>query len=81
MPDTIPATLELPRDVAAALEEPRARATRLLRRAVRPADLSDLFAAMGALSDDARRRGLTAEVLQAKLGAHVRERRNRAPDA
>lgn len=81
MPDTVPVTLDLPPAVAAALESPvaRERAARLLARTVAPAGVADLFAAMDALSDEARRRGLTDEILQAELDAHIAERRGQRP--
>ncbi|MFC7694940.1 hypothetical protein ACFQY5_40690 [Paeniroseomonas aquatica] len=40
-----------------------------------------LFAAMDALSDEARRRGLTNEILDAELAAYNAERRDRPPTA
>lgn len=86
MPDearTVPVTLELDPDTAAALEDPatRARVERLIRRTVRPASVERLFEAMDALSAEARRRGLTDEILQAELEAYNAERRDRPPPA
>jgi hypothetical protein len=82
MPDTVPVTLDLEPDLAAALADPaiRARLERLVRRTLRPAaGVERLFAAMDALSDDARRRGLTDEILQEELAAYNAERRDRPP--
>ncbi len=83
MPDTVPVTLEVEPDVAAALADPatRERVARLVSRAVRPAGAEHLFAAMDALSAEARRRGLTDEILQEELAAHNAERRDRPPAA
>ncbi|MBL6082414.1 hypothetical protein JMJ56_31085 [Belnapia sp. T18] len=83
MPDTVPVTLEVEPDVAAALADPatRERVARLVSRAVRPASAERLFAAMDALSAEARRRGLTDEILQEELAAHNVERRDRPPAA
>jgi hypothetical protein len=78
MPDTVPVTIEVEPEIAAALGDPltRARLERLIRRTLRPAGVDALFAAMDALSDDARRRGLTDEILQAELAAYNAERRD-----
>jgi hypothetical protein len=58
---------------------PRARLERLIRRTRRPAGIDALFAAMDAMSNEARRRGLTGDILQAELQAYNAERR--APSA
>lgn len=85
MPDThtVPVTLELDSETAAALADPatRARVERLIRRTVLPpgAGVERLFAAMDALSDDARRRGLTDQIVDEELAAHNAERRDRLP--
>lgn len=78
MPDTIPVTIEVEPDIAVALGDPatRARLERLIRRTLRPAGVAVLFEAMDALSEDARRRGLTDEIVQAELDAHNAERRD-----
>jgi len=78
MPDTVPVTIEVEPEIAAALGDPltRARLERLIRRTLRPAGVDELFAAMDALSDDARRRGLTDDILQAELAAYNAERRD-----
>ncbi|HST74306.1 MAG TPA: hypothetical protein VLJ20_02955 [Acetobacteraceae bacterium] len=83
MPDTVHATLEVEPEIAAALEDPatRARVERLIRRTVRPAGVERLFAAMDALSAEARRRGLTDEILEAELTAYNAERREPPPGA
>lgn len=81
MPDTntVPVTLDVAPEVAAALEDPatRERVARLVSRAVRPTSVERLFAAMDALSAEARRRGLTDEILEEELAAHNAERRER----
>jgi len=78
MPDTVPVTIEVEPEIAAALGDPqtRARLERLIRRTLRPAGVDELFAAMDALSDYARRRGLTDDILQAELAAYNAERRD-----
>ena len=83
MPDTVPVTLEVEPEIAAALEDPatRARVERLIRRTVRPAGIERLFSAMDALSAEARRRGLTDEILEAELAAYNAERREPPPGA
>ena len=86
MPDdarTVPVTLNLDPDTAAALEDPatRARVERLIRRTVKPAGVERLFAAMDAFSEEARRRGLTDEILEEELAAYNAERRERQPEA
>ncbi len=82
MPDTVPVTLDVEPDVAAALADPatRARLERLVRRTLRPAGGVDrLFATMDALSEEARRRGLTDEILEAELAAYNAEHRDAPP--
>ena len=82
MPDTVPVTIDVEPEVAAALADPatRSRLERLVRRTLRPAGgVEQLFAAMDALSDEARRRGLTDEILEAELAAYNAERRDRPP--
>ena len=81
MPDdarTVPVTINVEPEIAAALEDPatRARLDRLIRLTLRPARVETLFAAMDALSDDARRRGLTDDIVQAELDAYNAERRD-----
>ncbi len=83
MPDTVPVTIEVGPDIAAALDDPatRARLERLIQRTLQPTGVDRLFAAMDALSDEARRRGLTDEILEAELAAYNAERRNPPPAA
>ena len=85
MPDThtVPVTIDVEPEIAAALDDPatRARLERLVRRTLRPAGIEQLFAAMDALSDEARRRGLTDEVLEEELAAYNAERRTTPPAA
>lgn len=84
MPDdsrTIPVTFQLDPETATALADPvtRARIERLIRHTARPpaGSVDRLFAAMDALSDDAERRGLTDEILDAELAAYNAEHRER----
>lgn len=82
MPDTVAVTIQVEPEIAAALADPaaRARLERLVRRSFRPAGgIERLFAAMDALSDEARRRGLTDEILEEELAAYNAERRDRRP--
>jgi hypothetical protein len=83
MPDTVPVTLEVEPEIAAALEDPatRARVERLIRRTVRPAGIERLFKAMDTLSAAARRRDLTDGLLGAELAAYNAERRESPPGA
>jgi hypothetical protein len=84
MPDTVPVTIEVEPEIAAALADPatRARLERLVRRTLKPAGgVARLFTAMDALSEEARRRGLTDEILQEELAAHNAERRDRPTPA
>jgi hypothetical protein len=84
MPDTVPVTIEVEPDIAAALADPamRARLERLVRRTLRPVGgVERLFEAMDALSDEARRRGLTDEILEEELAAYNAERRDRPSPA
>ena len=66
MPETVPVTLELDPKTPAAPGDPTTRAR-----------VERLFAAMDALSAEARRRGLTDEIPEAELAAHNAERRER----
>ena len=82
MPDTVSVTIDVEPEVAAALADPamRARLERLVRRTLQPAGgVEQLFAAMDALSDEARRRGLTDEIFEAELAAYNAEHRDRPP--
>lgn len=82
-PDTVPVNLDLPPAVAAALLDPatRERVERLVSRVVHAASIDRLFAAMDAVSDEARRRGLTDVLLQGELEAYNAEGRDRSPGA
>ena len=77
MPDTVPVTFEFDPEIAAALDDPatRARVERLIRRTIRPAGVERLFTVMDAIGAEARRRGLTDEILEAELAAYNAERR------
>jgi hypothetical protein len=81
MPDTVAVTIEVEPAAAAALDDPatRARIGRLVSRALRPASVERLFAVMDAISDEARSRGLTDEILEEELAAHNAEHRDRPP--
>jgi hypothetical protein len=81
MPDTVAVTIEVDPAAAAALDDPttRARIGRLVSRALRPASVERLFEVMDAISDEARRRGLTDEILEEELAAHNAERRYSPP--
>ena len=86
MPDnarTVPVTFQLEPEIATALSDPaiRARVERLIRHTTRPpaGSVERLFAAMDALSEDARRRGLTDEILEEELAAYNAEHRERRP--
>ena len=84
MPDTVPVTIEVEPDIAAALDDPatRARLERLIRLTLRPARVETLFEAIDALRAEAHRRGLTDEIVDAELAAYNAERRERtAPPA
>jgi hypothetical protein len=81
MPDdgrTVPVTLELDPETAAALKDPstRARVERLIRRTVKPASIERLFEVMDAISVEAERRGLPDEILEAELEAYNAERQD-----
>jgi hypothetical protein len=82
MTDTVPVTIEVEPDIAAALADPatRARLERLVRRTLKPAGgVERLFTAMDALSEVARRRGLTDEILDAEFAAYNAEGRDAPP--
>lgn len=81
MPETVLITLEVV--TAAALSDPITRACieRLIQRTAQLAGVDRLFAAMEALSPDARRRGLTDEILEAELAAYNAEGRDVPPPA
>ncbi len=82
MPDdsrTIPVTFQLDPQTAAGLADPATRehVEHLIQDTVRKAGIERLFAAMDALSADARSRGLTDEILEEELAAYNAERRER----
>jgi hypothetical protein len=81
MPDTVTVTIEVEPAAAAALDDPttRARIGRLVSKALRPTRIEHLFEVMDAISDEARHRGLTDELLDEELAAHNAERRERPP--
>jgi hypothetical protein len=81
MPDTVAVTIEVEPAAAAALDDPatRARIGRLVSRALRPTSVERLFEVMDALSDEARSRGLTDQILEQELASYNAERRDRPP--
>jgi len=81
MPDTVAVTIEVEPAAAAALNDPgtRARIGRLVSRALRPTSVDRLLEVMDAISDEARSRGLTDELLEKELAAHNAEHRDRPP--
>jgi hypothetical protein len=83
MPNTVPVTIEVEPGAAAALGDPatRARIGRLVSRVLRPANAERLSETMDAIAAEARRRGLTDEILEAELAAYNAERRGRPPAA
>ena len=78
MPDTVPVTLEVEPEIAAALKDPatRARIERLVARMVRPGNPERLFDVIQALKAEAHRNGLTDEIVDEGLAAYNAERRN-----
>ncbi len=80
MPDTHTVDVLIPVDasVAGALqdENKRALAGRLVSRMLRPATVERLFDLMDEIGDEARRRGLTDEILAEELAAYNAERRD-----
>ena len=78
---TVPITIEVEAGPATALNDPatRARIGQLVSRTLRQEAIERLFKAMNALSDEARRRGLTDEILEEELAAYNAERRGRPP--
>jgi hypothetical protein len=84
MPDTVPFTIEVEPEIAAALGEPamRARLQRLIRLTLRPAGIEALFEVIDALKAEAHRRGLTDDIVDGELAAYNAEGRERnAPPA
>ena len=78
MPDTVPVTLEVEADVAAALGDPRTRAAmgRLVSRVLRShPGPSALAQAIAEAKAEARAGGLTDGDIDAELGAYNAERR------
>jgi hypothetical protein len=86
MPDdvrTVPVTLQLDPQTAAALEDPatRARVERMIRSTVQPVGVERLIDAIQALKAEAHRRGLTDEIVDEELAAYNAERRDPPPAA
>jgi hypothetical protein len=86
MPDdarTVPVTIDVEPEVAAALQDPdtRARIGRLVSHTLRRENVEHLIATVDALAAEAERRGLTDEILQEELAAYNAERRERPPAA
>jgi hypothetical protein len=83
MPDTVPVTIEVEPAAAAVLGDDAKRAWigRIVSRMLQPASVDRLFELMDAISAEARRRGLTDEILRTELEAYNAERRERPPSA
>ena len=83
MPDTVSVTIDVEPAAAAVLgdETKRAWVGRIVSRMLQPASVDRLFEVMDAISAEARRRGLTDEILEAELAAYNAERRDRPPPA
>ncbi len=83
MPDTVPVMIEVEPAAAAALGDDTRRAWvgRVVSRMLQPASVDRLFTVMDEISAEARRRGLTDEILEAELEAYNAERRDRLPAA
>jgi hypothetical protein len=82
-PDTVPVTIEVEPAAAAVLDDDEKRVWlgRIVSRMLEPASVDRLFEVMDAISAEARRRGLTDEILEAELAAYNAERRDRPPSA
>ena len=86
MPDdarTVPVTFQVDPKTASALDEPatRAQAEQAIQNTVRKARVDQLSEAIRALKEDARRNGLTDEIIDEELAAYNAERRERPPAA
>lgn len=83
MPDTVPVTIEVEPAAAAVLDNQAKRAWigRIVSRMLQPASVERLIEVMDAISAEARRRGLTDEILEAELAAYNAERREAPPSA
>ena len=83
MPDTDTVDVPIPVEagVASALDDAatRALAGRLVSRMLQPASVERLFEVVDAMSAEAKRRGLTDEILEAELTADNAERRGPEP--
>jgi hypothetical protein len=81
MPHTVAVTIEVEPAAAATLDDPvtRGRIERLVSRTLRHTTVEQRIEVMDAISDEARRRGLTDDMLEAELAAHNAERRDRPP--
>jgi hypothetical protein len=83
MPDTVPVTIDVEPAAAAVLDNDAKRAWvgRIVSRMLQPASVDRMLEVMGAISTEARRRGLTDELLEAELAAYNAERQDRPPSA
>ena len=85
MPDTNTVDVPIPIDasLASALDDPvkRALAGRMLSRMLQPVTVESLFEVVGEMQAEARKRGLTDEILDAELAAYNAERRDAPPAA
>lgn len=83
MPDTVPVTIDVEPAAATVLGDDAKRAWigRIVSRMLQPASVDRLTEVMDAISIEARRRGLTDEILEAELAAYNAVRRERPPAA
>jgi hypothetical protein len=80
---TVSVTIEVEPAAAAVLSSDAKRAWvgRIVSRMLQPASVERLAEVMDAISAEARRRGLTDEILDAELAAYNAERRDPPPAA
>lgn len=86
MPDgtrTVDVSIPVEAGVASALGDAATRdlAGRLVSRMLQPSSIERLIAVMDAIAEEAERRGLTDEMLEAELEAYNAERRDTSPTA
>ncbi len=79
MSETVPVTFEVDAKAASALQDPAIHAfvQKVIQRTTHRAKLQELFDLMDEISAEARRRGLTDEILEEELAAYNAERRER----
>ena len=78
---TVDVPIPIEASLAPALDDPAMRlvAGHMIDRLLRSSGHEKLFALMDAMADEARRRGLTDEILEEELAAYNAERRDAAP--